>query len=271
MNKISFLGPVGSYCNEACNKYTKNKENNKIPARNIKEAIDLLTNDEVDECIVPIENSIRGTVLETLDNLVDNNNLYINYEIVVDISHCLVSNTTIDNIKTIYSHPQALGQCTKYINNTFKDITIQEVESTAKAASIVKDLDNCAAICSRECAKLYNLNIIEEAVQESKNNQTRFVVLSKNKNYKSKGNNKISIMFSLKNKPGELCYILEILNMYQVNMTKIESHPLKTGLGNYWFWVDLDGNLDEENVKKALDTVKDRSLYYKLLGTYKIL
>ncbi len=229
----------------------------------------LLVNDEVDECIVPIENSIRGTVLESLDILVEENELNIIDEVILDIQHCLLSNKKYEkeDIRQIYSHPQALGQCKKYIDNNIKNCDLIEVESTAKGAEIVKNKENSGCIANKICAEYYGLEIIEENIQDRNNNQTRFIVLSK-KTSNKKSNSKISLLFSTANSPGALYKILGLFNIFDVNLSKIESRPAQTELGEYWFWVDLEGNMEDEKIKSLLDIIKNRCSFFRILGMY---
>lgn len=228
-----------------------------------------MTNGEVDECIVPLENSIRGTVLETLDSLLEDEKLSIVHEIVLDIKHCLMANKKYNNedIKTIYSHTQALGQCKKYIQNNIPNCIIHEVESTAKGAQLAKENDYSACIANKDCASIYELELMDTNIQDRNNNQTRFIVLSK-ENENKEENSKITIIFSTSNNPGALYKILGLFNIFDVNLTKIESRPAQTGLGEYWFWVDFEGNIKEENVKSLLDIVKKQCSFFRILGMY---
>lgn len=267
--KISYLGPEGTYCYGACNLYTQGKDYTKIKAKTITDAIQMLVDDEVDECIVPIENSIRGTVLETVDALLENKNLSAKKEIILNIGHCLLSNHKCkkEDIKEIYSHPQALGQCKNYIKNNLARCKLNEVESTAKGAEIIKEKNNCACIANKICAEYYDLKIVDENIQDKNNNQTRFFVLSK-KIKNKKENKKISLIFSTENNPGALYKILGLFNIFDVNMSKIESRPAQTGLGEYWFWVDIEGNIEDEKIKTLLDITKKRCSYFRIIGMY---
>ena len=267
--KISYLGPKGTYCYDACNLYNKDKGYEMIPANTITEAVELLVNGKVEECVVPIENSIRGTVLETIDLISENDELFIKQELVLDIVHCLLGNKNVNKQENqkIYSHSQAIGQCKNYIKNELKNCQIIEVESTAKGAENVKNLKEGLCIANKICAELYDLQIIDENIQDRNNNQTKFFVLTKNKNHR-KDNVKISLVFSTENKPGALYKILGLINTFEVNMTKIESRPSKTGLGDYWFWIDV--NIDEldEKISILFDIIKSKCSYFRVLGIY---
>ena len=265
--KISYLGPRGTNCYEVCNLYNKNKDYEMIPSKTITEAINLLLDNEVDECIVPIENSIKGTVIETLDDIFENEELFIKKEIILNIEHYLLGYNDKDGSKIVYSHTQALGQCKKYITNNLKDYEIVEVDSTAKGAEIVHDKKQGLCIANKSCAEIYNLKIIDENIQDKSNNQTRFFVLSKNKEY-LKENVKASIVFSTQNTPGALYHILGLLNTFEVNMSKIESRPSEIKLGDYLFWIEVDIDRINEKIKVLFDIIKSKCHYFRVLGIY---
>ena len=263
---ISYLGPIGTNCYEACKMY--NTYNNEmIPAKTITEAITLLREDKVEECVVPIENSIKGTVIETLDNIIENENIYIKKELILDINHCLLGYSKDNYSSKIYSHAQAIGQCKKYIYNNLNSYEIIEVESTAKGAKIVHDAKEGLCISNKVCAELYDLEIIEENIQDQNNNQTRFFVLSKNMENK-KENVKVSISFSTENKPGALYQILGLLNTFEINMTKIESRPSEKQLGDYWFWIDTSISELNQKTDVFFDILSSQCSYFRILGIY---
>ncbi len=267
--KISYLGPKGTHCYNACSLYNTNKDNELIACKTITEAIELLLNDKVEECVVPIENSIKGTVLETLDNIFENESLFIKEEIVLDIGHFLLGyeNLDIKGIKKIYSHAQAIGQCKRYIQNNLKESELIEVESTARGAEIVKNSKDGVCIANKVCAQIYDLKVLDENIQDRNNNQTRFFVLTKKESHKDT-DAKISIVFSTENKPGALYQILGLFNTFEVNMTKIESRPSEKGLGDYWFWIDVNVNEVNERIKILFDIIESKCSYFRVLGVY---
>jgi len=242
--RIGYLGDVGTYSYEACLKYTENK--NKVELYNYKtisETILKLHEGKIDEAIVPIENSIEGGVSETIDSLLARNKLNIIDELTIEIEHCLLSKCEkIEEINNIYSHPQAIAQCRKYIMDKLPDAIINEVASTVEAAKLCGKNANmeskAGCISSRLCKDIYNLNILDDNISDEKNNMTKFIVLSKKGNEHVK-HNKTSVVFGTKNKPGELYKILGIFNAFNINLSKIESRPAKTRLGEYIFWIDF--------------------------------
>lgn len=260
--KIGFLGPKGTFSYEACNQY--GIENEFIEYKTIKDTILGLKNNEVSEVIVPIENSIQGGVTETIDTLIENDNIHIKKEIILKISHNLMANKnySLDEIKEIYSHPQALAQCRNYIQKNLINANIHPVSSTAIAAKEIKNKDYCACIANKSCTKEYELTLLDENIQDNNLNQTKFWVLSKEEN---KVGDKMSIIFSTKNKPGALYKVLGLFNEYDINLTKIESRPAKTVLGEYIFLVDIEVS---SKIYSAIEILKEECSYLKILGRY---
>ena len=260
--KIGFLGPKGTFSYEACNQY--GMENEFVEYKTIKDTILGLENNEVSEVIVPIENSIQGGVTETIDTLIENDNIHIKKEIILKISHNLMANSkyTLNEIKEVYSHPQALAQCRNYIQNNLKNANIHPVSSTAIAAKEIKNKDYCACIANKSCLKEYELILLDENIQDNNLNQTKFWVLSKVEN---KIGEKMSMIFSTKNKPGALYKILGLFNEYDINLTKIESRPAKTVLGEYIFLVDVEVS---KKIYDAIEILKSECSYLKILGRY---
>lgn len=260
--KIGFLGPKGTFSYEACKQYDETKET--IEYKTIKETIIALKNDEVSEVIVPIENSLQGGVTETIDTLIENDGIYIKKEIIVKINQNLIANKkyAFDEINELYSHPQALAQCRNYIENNLKNAEIHQVSSTALAAKEIKAKDYCACIANKSCVSEYGLELLDENIQDNDLNQTKFWVLSKRQN---ECGDKMSIIFSTKHKPGALYEVLGLFNKNDINLTKIESRPAKTVLGEYIFLVDVEVN---DKISDTLEILKKECTYLKVLGRY---
>ena len=260
--KIGFLGPKGTFSYEACKQYDETKE--PIECRTIKETIIALKSDEISEVIVPIENSLQGGVTETIDTLIENDGIYIKKEVIVKINQNLIANKkySFNEIKELYSHPQALAQCRNYIENNLKNAEVHQVSSTSLAAKEIKEKDYCACIANKSCISEYNLELLDENIQDNDMNQTKFWVLSKEQN---ECGNKMSIIFSTKHKPGALYEILGIFNKNDINLTKIESRPAKTVLGEYIFLVDVEVN---DKIHETLEILKKECTYLKVLGRY---
>lgn len=271
MTRIGFLGPKGTFSQEAMLTYTEgSKKYAETDYNTMPDLIMAVENDEIDEAIIPIENSLEGAVSVTLDMLAADVDLKIKAEAVMAIKQNLLvrKGTDIENIKYILSHPQPIGQCRKYLNSAFPGAVIKYLYSTAEAAKeVAEGQGNMAAVGSVTAAEVYGLAILKESIQDNDNNLTRFVVISKKEAQKA-GRNKTSIVFSTENKPGSLYRILDIFSLWDINMTRIESRPAKNKLGKYIFFVDINGHVEDEDVRDALTMVKRKTSFYKFLGSY---
>ncbi|HHV29548.1 prephenate dehydratase [Acetivibrio mesophilus] len=271
MIKIGFLGPKGTFSQEAMFTYTKGSNDFvEVDYNTMVELIMAVENDEIDEAIVPIENSLEGAVSTTMDMLAADVDLKIKAEAVIAIKQNLMARkgTNIEDIKYILSHPQPIGQCRKYLNSAFPHAVIKYVYSTAQAAKEVAHGEgNMAAVGSLAAATEYGLQVLKESIQDSDNNLTRFVIISKEEAQRA-ARNKTSIVFSTENRPGSLYRILDIFSLWDINMTRIESRPAKNELGKYIFFVDINGHVEDEDVRDALTMVKRKTSFYKFLGSY---
>lgn len=272
MKKIGFLGPIGTFSHEAVRHYVE--PNEKLykcePFNSIQEIVFALQEGKLDEAIVPIENSLEGAINITLDLLTFDVDLKIKNEVVRPIVHNLLvkKGTKKEDITFILSHPQPLGQCRKYLVDNFTGVNIVSLLSTAEAAQEVINSDGSkASIGSRAAAEIYGLDILYSEIQDGYCNCTRFLVLAKKYGVRS-GNDKTSIVFSTDNKPGCLYRILDIFNLFDINMSHIESRPAKEELGKYVFFLELNGHIEDENVKDALTLIKRKTSFYKYLGSY---
>ena len=217
--KVGYLGPKGTFSYEACkNSYEENIE--KTPYKTIRETILALEKNEIDEAIVPIENSLQGCVTEAIDTLIENEYIKVTGEHILKINQNLMAkeNYKLEEIKEIYSHPQALAQCKNFLSENLPNAKQIAVESTAYSAQKVSQVEeNCACICNMSCLEEYNLKLIKESIQDNAFNKTKFWVLSKKEN--TGGNfEKMSMIFSVKDKPGALYNVLEIFNKYNLNL-----------------------------------------------------
>ncbi|WAM33224.1 prephenate dehydratase [Caldicellulosiruptor morganii] len=267
--KVAYLGPVGSYSYEAAKKFVKDENAELVPCDTIDDVFEIVLEDEKIYGVVPVENSIEGSVSTTLDNLLKED-VYIIKEIVLKVEHYLCCKEPSKKINSIASHPQALSQCHDYLRKHYKNVQLIQVNSTSYAAKMCKEDKVDAAICSLFAAQQNSLKIIDGPINHD-NNYTRFFVLSKNPSFERGERNKTSIIFSTYDRPGSLYKILAIFNLYDLNLTKIESRPAKTGLGEYVFFVDIDGFVEEDDVSDALKVIKRKSSFYKLLGSYSVI
>jgi len=238
----------------------------------IQEMIREVCAKKIDEAIVPMENSIEGAVNATMDMLASEADIKIKAELVIPVEENLLvkKGSSVENIKVIVSHPQALGQCSKYITANFPGADLKAANSTASAAEEAA-LGNgeIAAIGSSAAALVYGLDIAARGIQDLDNNFTRFVVAALTDSERT-GNDKSSIVFSTEDKPGSLYRVLEIFSLWDINLCRIESRPAKNQLGKYIFFVDMEGHRDEDDVKYALAMVKRKSSFYNFLGSYPV-
>lgn len=268
MSRLGYLGPQGTYSEEAANLYNSNLE--KVPYPTISEVFNALGSGEIDEGIVPLENSIEGTVNITLDLLVGPHDLKITNEVVLDINHCLATRPGVGlkDITAIVSHPQAIAQCQHYLAKTLPGVDIMKVNSTAEAARIVAyNSLTWAAIVNVKAAELNGLNVIANQVQDWPDNKTRFVVLGKNEVAQKKGC-KTSMIASITDRPGGLYQILKEFALRNINLSKIESRPAKKSLGDYIFYIEMIGHSLEANVSDCLQAIQRQVASIKLLGSY---
>lgn len=262
---IGTLGPEGSFTEKAARQW-----NNRAELRyysDILDTVEALLRNEVDCCVVPVENSQEGSVTVTLDLLMDYQ-LKIIGEVIVEIKHYLLSKGKFQDITIIMSHPQALSQCRKFIRKNFRSVEVRSVLSTSLAAKHASESKHIAAIASRESAQLYGLEILNENIQDVNENFTRFIVIGKN-TPRSTGNDKTSIIVYLeKNRPGALYEILGEFASKNIDLTKIESRPTKRILGDYLFYIDLRGHIEDKIIKEALEKVESRVGMLKIIGSY---
>lgn len=270
MIKVGYLGPQGTFSEEAAEKVFENKKYKKQDFGTIAEILTAVADGTIDDAVVPVESSLEGAVTATLDVLAGELDLKIKGEAVLQIIENLLvkKGTKLSEITAVYSHPQAIGQCRSFLSKELSKAEIRHTNSTASAArEVLESTGKYAAIASFAAAKAYDLEVIAQGIQDNGGNVTRFLDISKNYNVKT-GDDKTSIVFSTEDKPGSLYGILDIFSLWDINMTRIESRPAKSQLGRYIFFVDIQGHIDDENVRDALTMVKRKTSYYKFLGSY---
>lgn len=272
--KLYFLGPEGTYAQQAMEQLVAKydiKVEQKIPLNPITAILKTVDNDKNAFAVLPIENSIEGIVRETIDNLVklEDENLKITAETVIPISHCLMSEAkNPSEIKYIISHPQALGQCSGYICENLKGVTVLEAASTSEAARQAKEKGKeYAAIASKIAAKNFNLNILAEQINDEKDNKTRFILLTRTP-LSATENAKTSIFFSVKNEPGSLVKVLNIFDQENINLMYIESRPSKKKMGEYNFCLDLEGHVTDKNIASAIEKAEKITNRLVVTGSY---
>ncbi len=265
MIHVSFQGERGAYSEAAARSFF-NEQIEIIPQTTFAEVLESASSDKTQYAVLPVENSLEGSVGESYD-LLYSTSLNATGEIYHRIEHCLIGTGNIDEIDTVYSHPQALGQCRKFIEeHNMKTIPAYD---TAGSVKMVKELNkgNCACIASKEAAEIYKTPIILDNIANNLNNYTRFLILSKENNSET-GNDKTSIIFSIKHEPGSLYRIIENFNKNNVNLTKIESRPTKSNTWEYNFYVDFEGHQNNSKILEMLEKIKQETLFMKILGSY---
>ena len=273
--KIAYLGPPGTFTEEALDKYINTgkleKSIEKVPYFNMGEVIKSVDRGEAAEGIVPIENSLEGSVNVTLDFLTFESEAKIIREITIPINHSLIGKEKIstDNIRKIISHPHATAQCKNYNSTYLKSAEIIAANSTAEAIKILKKEENSiAAIGTKTAARIYGLEIIKSDIEDNKENKTRFVFVGNSIQPKS-GKDKTSIVCFLKqDKPGSLFNILKEFAERNINLTRLESRPAKKDLGDYVFLIDIDGHLHDKEIYEAIDVLRRTVYLVKILGSY---
>ena len=264
--KIATLGPQGTFSHEAVLK--RNKKAEIIFKNTVWDVFESVENNEVDEGIAPIENSVSGTVGLTLDALMEFH-LNIIAEIILPVKHTLVGHDGIKEIKTLYVHPSTYEQCEKFIRKNLPDAKIIQTSSNAASAEMIaKQKDSSkGAIVSREAIEIYKLKVIKHDVQDNKFNVTRFVVLSKNEARRT-GRDRTSIaIYPQVDKPGLLYNLLGEFAKRNINLTKIESRPSKGKLGDYIFFIDMQGSKEDEKIIEAFKKIEE-GFFLKVLGSY---
>jgi len=270
--KIAYLGPQASFTQLAATQIFPNEE--LIPQSSILDCFDAVKNNKVDKAVVPLENSIEGTVSMTLDYLYDFE-VFIETELVMPIAHHLMIHPDNEKFEKVISHPQALAQTFHFRYDNFKDIPSQDFSSTAASAKLVSDNPNekWAAIANRYSAKLYGLKIIHENIQDFEQNHTKFIVISKEKSALQlllpKTSEKTSLIITLpEDHSGGLHAVLSVFAWRKMNLSKIESRTLKTGLGNYFFFINVASEWHNVLSQNAIDEIIALGCNVKFLGHY---
>ncbi len=264
--KVAYLGPETTFTHMAAAKFFGHAPDF-IPMGNITEVFEEVERKRADFGVVPVENSVEGTVALTLDGLHDFD-VKLCGEIYLPISHDLISQSgRVDKIKRILSHPHALAQCRGWLQRHLPAVPTEEVVSTAQAARWASVDPSVAAIASPMAARTYNLQLVAKSIEDYEGNTTRFLVLAKQWPRPS-GNDKTSLLLSLEDKPGSLFRLLEPLAERKVNLTKIQSRPVKDEPWRYLFYVDIAGHIEDEKVKEGVEAISKGCTFLKKLGSY---
>ncbi|MDD1413223.1 prephenate dehydratase [Dolichospermum sp. ST_con] len=280
--KIAHLGPPGTYAEQAAFFYlnwlnthqgiTSQKSFELCPYSTIAQSLQAITDKKAEIAVVPVENSIEGSVNMTLDSLWQLESLKIQLALVLPIQHTLISfATSLDSIKTVYSHPQALAQCQGWLSQFLPNVNLIPSNSTTEALQGLEEEITTAAISSSRAAQLYNLPILAREINDYPENCTRFWVVS------TEENNTIdcthtSLAFSVPaNIPGALMKALEVFAHLGINLSRIESRPTKRSLGEYLFYLDIEADVNTQMMKSALEELQNYTEILKIFGSYSVL
>ncbi|GAB4133191.1 MAG: prephenate dehydratase [Raineya sp.] len=263
--KVAFLGPEGSFSHQAAeSRFGAMSEYISLPT--IKAVFESVHTERVRFGVVPIENNQEGTVTETID-LLNQIDVRIVAEVPLPIHFSLASKEeNIKKIEKIYSREIAFRQCRKFLNDYFPDALLVNVESTSKAAQEANQETASAALCSHIAAKIYDLPILFDNVEDNPHNTTRFLIISKTFSNQASGNDKTTILVDLPDKAGSLAVFLQEFERFGINLNKIESHPRKNEAQfKYWFYIDFEGHIEDKNVQRILEKYEGQ---IRCLGSY---
>lgn len=266
--KMAYLGPPGTFGEQAALQFAPDASLVPFPSHGA--VVAAVAKGEMDDGLVPIENSLEGAVNDSLDALLQAENVRIRAELVLPIEHCLVAaqGTQMQDIEVIMSHPQALAQCRTFLEEKLPVVRLEAALSTAGAVETAVRTPRAAAIGTRRAAELNGAVVLAGGIQDVKRNKTRFVVLSLTDSPRS-GDDKTSIAFTVAHdRPGTLMGVLKEFADGNINLTRIESRPSREELGIYVFLLDMQGHQEDAGVAEALAAVKSQAYYFRLLGSY---
>lgn len=267
IKKVIYQGVEGAYSHIVTKRIFPHIKGENVAT--FEDAVNGVIEERASYCIVPIENSSAGIVADTYDLLLKKS-VVIVAEYDLHISHCLlgVKGANISDIKRVYSHPQALMQCSSYLREHPDWSQISLLNTAVSAKKVREEGDNkSAAIASELSAKIYGLDVLDSGINRNSNNTTRFVVLSKEKIF-SKNSKKLSLIFELPHKKGMLYNILSIVALNGLNLVKIESRPIPEKTFEYRFFIDIEGNLNSSNMSNVLKILEKKVTFLKILGNY---
>jgi len=265
--KVAFQGEHGAYSEEAVFQHF-GRLVAPVPRLTLRAVFDIVGDKEVDFGLVPVENTLEGSIVQTYDLLLEFD-LKVEAEVVLRVIHCLIANpgVTLKDIKRVYSHPQALGQCRSFLeSHGYEAVATYD---TAGSVKMLKEegLMDAAAIASKRAAEVYLMSIPATGIEGHAKNYTRFFILG-HSNPPPTGRDKTSLVFSIEHAPGTLFQALKVFAERGINLTKIESRPIIGRPWEYLFHLDFEGHKDDQKFRLALEELKTRSHFLKILGSY---
>lgn len=264
--KVAFLGPQATNTHVAAMQQF-GLSAQLVPQKSVSAIFEEVERGRAEYGVVPVENSTEGAVTHTLDMFMQSE-LKIYAEVLLPISHHLLSRSgQMSGIRKIVSHPQALAQCRRWLEENLPDVPQFDVASTALAAQMAAEDDTVAAVASEMAATLFGLEMVKPRIEDNPNNFTRFLVIAKNSPQRT-GQDKTTVMFSVRDEPGILYRMLEPFSKRGINLTKIESRPMKSKAWEYIFFLDMEGHVADDNVRLAVEDLQGYCQFLKVLGSY---
>jgi chorismate mutase/prephenate dehydratase len=264
--RIAYLGPEATFTHQAARKAFGSGARY-IAAETIDDVFSMVQQGFADHGVAPVENSNEGVVSSTMDLLADSP-LVITGEVVIPVTLTLLSSEKeLTDIRTVYSHPHALAQCKQWILRNMPEAKVKDTRSTADAAALCQEMERSGAVAGELVAEIYDLPILETDIGDWEENLTRFLVFSKER-VGSTGQDKTSVVFSIKDRVGALYDLLHHFGDAGINLTKIESRPSRKKAWEYVFFVDLEGHENDASVADTLEKVKEHCESLKVLGSY---
>ncbi len=264
--RIAYLGPAATFAHSAARTRFGHAPEY-VPAHSITDVFVEVQRGGADYGVVPVENSTEGAVHETLDQLVDME-IKICSEVTIPVEENLLALGTLDDVKIVYSHPNALAQCRGWLSRHLPGRETVAVVSTARAAEMASKDPSCAAIATALAADVYGLRILESGIQDLSNNWTRFLVIGSSSSEQPTGHDRTFLVFSIKDRVGVLRDVMNAFSDCGVNLAMIQSRPSRKRAWDYIFFVELDGHAAEQRVRNALDVAEQHTVFMKVLGAW---
>jgi len=265
---IAYLGPKGTFCEQAARKHFTNSVAKLLPCPTIAGVFTAVKEGKATYGVVPLENSLQGSERTTLDLLLQSN-LRVRGEVDIRVVHNLIAKPGVkaEDIRVILSHPQALAQCRLFLERKFPRVDLKETSSTARAIELLRDLEGAGAIGTDVAAGHYGMEVLYRGIEDDPNNFTRFFILGR-EDAAPTGGDKTSLIFSVKDEPGALYRVLEAFAKRNINLAKVESRPERGKPWKYVFYLDFEGHRTEESSLEALKDMAARCIFVKTLGSY---
>jgi prephenate dehydratase len=264
--RLAYQGEPGAYSEAAALQFG-GPQTETLPCKSFDEVFEAVVKKKATHGVVPLENSIGGTIHRNYDLLLEHD-LTVTAEVELDVVHCLqaLPGTTLAAVKTVYSHPQALAQCERYLKDL--GVAVEAVYDTAGGAKLVAEqkMTGAAALASRRAAEVFGLEVLQEAVQDYEFNITRFAIIG---GVPPKDANKTTIVFALRSTPGSLFKALSVFALRDINLTKLESRPIRGAPWEYLFYVEVEANREDLTFGRALTHLAEFAKWTRVLGTYK--